>query len=77
MKKVVKLSIKDLENIVKRTINEAEFDDFDTQVQPEELPGAQEYEDEQELKRTVAIGKGDDGKIYVTDVETGEIIATK
>ena len=48
MKKVVKLSIKDLENIVKRTINEAEFDDFDTQAQPEELPGAQEYEDEQE-----------------------------
>ena len=77
MKKVVKLSIKDLENIVKRTINEAEFDDFDTKPQPEELPGAQEYEDEQELKRTVAIGKGDDGKIYVTDVETGEIIATK
>ena len=77
MKKVVKLSIKDLENIVKRTINEAEFDDFDTQAQPEELPGAQEYEVEQELKRTVAIGKGDDGKIYVTDVETGEIIATK
>lgn len=77
MKKVVKLSIKDLENIVKRTINEAEFNDFDTQVQPEELPGAQDYDDEQELKRTVAIGKGDDGKIYVTDVETGEIIAMK
>ena len=33
MKKVVKLSIKDLENIVKRTINEAEFDDFDTKPQ--------------------------------------------
>ena len=77
MKKVVKLSIKDLENIVKRTINEAEFDDFDAQVQPEELPGASDYEDNEEVKRTVAIGKGDDGKIYVTDVETGEIIATK
>lgn len=77
MKKVVKLSIKDLENIVKRTINEAEFDDFDTQIQPEELPGSQDYEDEEEVKRTLAIGKGDDGKIYVTDVETGEILGTK
>jgi hypothetical protein len=77
MKKVVKLSIKDLENIVKRTINEAELDDFTSKINPEELPGAQEYEDEQEFKRTIAIGKGDDGKIYVTDIETGEILGTK
>jgi len=77
MKKVVKLSIKDIEGIVKRTLSEAEIDDFTMKQQPEELPGAQDYDDEQELKRTVAIGKGDDGKIYVTDVETGEIIATK
>jgi len=46
-------------------------------INPEELPGAQEYEDEQEFKRTIAIGKGDDGKIYVTDIETGEILGTK
>ncbi len=77
MKKVVKLSIKDLENIVKRTINESDLDDFTSKMNPEELPGAREYEDEQELQRTIAIGKGDDGKIYVTDVETGEILGTK
>jgi hypothetical protein len=77
MAKVVKLNLKDIENIVKKTINEAEFDDLDTKVQPEELPSADSYDDEEKLKRTVAIGKGDDGKIYVTDVETGEILGTK
>lgn len=77
MAKVVKLNLKDIENIVKKTINEAEMDDFDTKVQPEELPGATDYEDEQELKRTMIIGKGEDGKYYVTDSETGEILATK
>ena len=29
------------------------------------------------VKRNIAIGKGDDGKIYVTDVDTGEILGTK
>ena len=77
MKKVVKLSIKDIESIVKRTLSEAEVDDFTMKQQPEELPGAEDYEDEQEVTRTLAIGKGDDGKIYVTDVETGEILGTK
>jgi len=77
MKKVVKLSIKDIEGIVKRTLSEAEIDDFTMKQQPEELPGADDYEDEQEIMRTIAVGKGDDGKIYVTDVETGEILGTK
>jgi hypothetical protein len=77
MAKVVKLNLKDIENIVKKTINEAELDDLDTNVQPEELPGADSYDDEEEVKRTVAIGKGDDGKIYVTDVNTGEILGSK
>lgn len=77
MSKVVKLNLKDIENIVKKTINEAEFDDLDNKVQPEELPGADSYEDDEEVKRTVAIGKGDDGKIYVTDVNTGEILGSK
>ena len=72
MKKVVKLSIKDLENIVKRTINESEVVDTTN----EDL----EMSDEPEtgmVKRNIAIGKGDDGKIYVTDVDTGEILGTK
>jgi hypothetical protein len=36
MAKIVKLSISDIENIVKKTIKESEFDDFDTKIQPEE-----------------------------------------
>jgi hypothetical protein len=34
-------------------------------------------EDNVEVDRKIAIGKGDDGKIYVTDIETGEILGTK
>jgi len=77
MAKIIKLSLTDIENIVKNTINEAEFDDFDTKIQPEELPDTQNYEDEEEIKRTMAIGRGEDGKIYVTDVETGDILGVK
>lgn len=41
MSKVIKLKQSDIENIVKNIIKEApEFDDFDTQIGPEELPGA-------------------------------------
>jgi hypothetical protein len=53
-------------------IQMAEFDDLDTKVQPKELLGADSYDDEENLKRTVAIGKGDDGKIYVTDANLGQ-----
>jgi len=77
MAKIIKLSLTDIENIVKNTINEAEFDDFDTKTQPEELPDAQNYEDEEKIKKTMAIGRGEDGKIYVTDVETGDILGVK
>jgi hypothetical protein len=35
------------------------------------------YEDNVEVDRKIAIGKGEDGKIYVTDIETGEILGTK
>jgi hypothetical protein len=84
MSKIVKLKLSDIENIVRKTINESEFDDFDTSIQPEELPGAQDYEDQmsdepeqKEPTRNVAIGKGEDGKIYVTDVESGEILGVK
>lgn len=77
MAKVVKLNLKDIENIVKKTINEAEFDDLDTNIQPEELPGASSYGDEEELKKTLMIGKGDDGKIYMIDPSNGKILGTK
>lgn len=42
MSKVVKLKQSDIEKIVENIIKEAEFDDFDTQIQPEELPGSNE-----------------------------------
>lgn len=77
MAKIIKLSLTDIENIVKNTINEAEFDDFNTKIQPEELPDAQNYEDEEKIKKTMAIGRGEDGKIYVTDLETGDILGVK
>ena len=77
MAKVIKLNLSDIENIVKKTINEAEFDDFDAKIQPEELPGTDSYDDEQEMKKTMAIGKGEDGKFYVIDVETGDILGVK
>jgi hypothetical protein len=82
MSKIVKLKLSDIENIVRKTIKESEFDDFDTNIQPEELPGAQDYEDQmsnepEEPTRNIAIGKGEDGKIYVTDVESGEILGVK
>lgn len=77
MAKVIKLTLSDIENIVKNTIKESQFDDFDTKIQPEELPGEQDYEDEEEIKKTMAIGRGEDGKIYVTDMETGDILGVK
>jgi len=54
MSKVIKLKQSDIENIVKNIIKEAnEFDDFDTQIGPEELPGADDpdmnsFEDDDE-----------------------------
>jgi hypothetical protein len=54
MAKIVKLSISDIENIVKKTIKEAEFDDFDMDelfasgiVTPEQVEAY--YEQERQL----------------------------
>jgi hypothetical protein len=63
MAKIVKLSISDIENIVKKTIKEAEFDDFDTKVQPEELPGADSYEEEQAV--LLSLAQDEQGNFYV------------
>lgn len=54
-KKVIKLTISDLEKIVNRTISESEgFDDFDTQVHPEETSDGDSYDERQELMLTLA-----------------------
>jgi hypothetical protein len=63
MAKIVKLSISDIENIVKKTIKEAEFDDFDTKIQPEELPGADSYDEEQEV--LLSLAQDEQGNFYV------------
>lgn len=74
MSKVVKLKLSDIENIVRKTIKESELEDFD--VQSDDEP-TNEPDNQEVSTRNVAIGKGEDGKIYVTDVETGEILGTK
>jgi hypothetical protein len=70
MTKIVKLKIKDIENIVKKTINESEFNDTNDNIQPEDLKN-------RSSKKTMVIGKGEDGKIYAIDSETGDILGMK
>lgn len=85
MAKVIKLKLSDIEEIVKRTINEAEFDDFDTKIQPEELPGYEDYEAEKELEKEeqpqdtsdIVIGKDKQGNIVVVDSKSGNILGQK
>ncbi len=88
MAKVIKLKLSDIETIVKRTISEAQFDDFDTKIQPEELPGYEDYEAEKELEKEmgdetptdtsdVVIGKDQQGNIVVVDTKSGNILGQK
>lgn len=85
MAKVIKLKLSDIEEIVKRTINEAEFDDFDTKIQPEELPGYEDYEAEKEMEKEeqpqdtsdIVIGKDQQGNIVVVDSKSGNILGQK
>ncbi len=89
MAKVIKLKLSDIENIVKKTISEAQFDDFDTKIQPEELPGYEDYEAEKELEKEmgneeqpedtsgVIIGKDKEGNIVVADTKSGNILGQK
>jgi hypothetical protein len=89
MAKVIKLKLSDIENIVKKTISEAQFDDFDTKIQPEELPGYEDYEAEKELEKEmgneeqpqdtsdVVIGKDKEGNIVVVDANSGNILGQK
>jgi cell division protein FtsI/penicillin-binding protein 2 len=62
-KNIVKLSLKDIENIVERTINESMNED-------DSLEGVSS-------DRNIMIAKDENGKIYVMDVETGDILGTK
>jgi hypothetical protein len=40
MSKIIKLTQTDIENMVKRIIKENDFDDFDTNISPEEMMGS-------------------------------------
>lgn len=90
MSKVIKLKQSDIENIVKNIIKEApEFDDFDTQIGVEELPGADDPDisdidaEDAKLENTygepgeIGVALGKDGKYYVADIGTGEILGIK
>jgi len=46
MSKIVKLKQSDLTNIVVNVLKEQQFDDFDTKIQPEELPQEPELDPE-------------------------------
>lgn len=60
MAKVVKLKLKDIKNIVEN-INQSEMEEQQTEVSSD-LP--------------IAIGKGEDGKFYVFDTKTGDVLGS-
>lgn len=64
MSKVIKLKQSDIENIVSSLISEQE--DTETNINPTKKG-----------KEGLIIGKGEDGKIYVINGETGEIVGVK
>jgi hypothetical protein len=72
MAKVIKLKQSDIQKIVENIIKENEgFDDFDAQVQPEEMPGGSDYEEE------LTLGQDGEGNFYVMkngDSDNPEVI---
>jgi hypothetical protein len=66
MGKVIKLNLKDIENILLKTLNESEMESTNDV--------SEESNDE---RNTMVIGKGEDGKIYAVDSKTGEILGIK
>ncbi len=68
MSKVVKLKHSDIVQIVTRLVEQS-FDDYDTQIQPEELPNDDEIE--------LSLGQDDEGNYYVMkngDSENPQVI---
>jgi hypothetical protein len=60
MAKVIKLKQTDITRIVEGILKEQqEIDDFDTKIQPEELPGDDAHE--------LTIGQDENGEYYVID----------
>jgi hypothetical protein len=60
MANVIKLKQSDITKIVEGILNEQQqFDDFDTQIQPEEIPGADYHE--------LTLGQDENGEFYIID----------
>ena len=76
MSKVIKLKQSDIERIVENILSEQGFDDFDTQIQPEELPqepeiSPEDMEDEPQAPEFL-LGKDEEGNIALINTKTGE-----
>ena len=64
MAKVVKLKLNDIENIVRKTLKENQMMEDDTEI------GGK-------TKRNIQIMKDENGRHYVVDVDTDEIVGMK
>jgi hypothetical protein len=64
MTKVVKLKLNDIENIVRKTLKENEMMEDDMEMG-------------EKTKRNIQIMKDENGKHYVVDVDTDEIVGMK
>ena len=82
MARVVKVKKSDIAKIVMEVAYGKEFDDFDTKIQPEELPQDPEIGDEMNDEPQTdsdpsipdfLIGKTEDGRIVVTNTKTGQL----
>lgn len=70
MPKIIKIKESDIRKIAKNIIEQSGFDDFDTQIQPEELPNEMEIE--------LTLAQDENGVFYVLkDAQNGtpEIVA--
>lgn len=60
---VIKLKQSDIEKIVNNILKEGEFDDFDTEIQPEEIPNNDELMNDPEIQ--LALAQDENGNFYV------------
>jgi hypothetical protein len=67
---VIKLKQSDIEKIVNNILKEGEFDDFDTEVQPEEIPNNDELMNDPEIQ--LALAQDKNGNFYVMSGANGE-----
>jgi hypothetical protein len=67
---VIKLKQSDIEKIVSNILKEGEFDDFDTKIQPEELPNDEEEMNDPEVQ--LALGQDENGNFYVMSNVDGD-----